>query len=108
MCSTNIFQNEFPRPGTYSPDVIGVSLNYLSRPVTAFSMIGFARARVQKVPNCARRQPDYFLGSQTALDRSFLGACGSGCDGPRGTGPAELAGKNEISGRAGFYTIRSR
>jgi radical SAM superfamily enzyme YgiQ (UPF0313 family) len=33
----------------YSPDVVGISLNYLSQALSAFSMIGFIRARYGRV-----------------------------------------------------------
>jgi radical SAM superfamily enzyme YgiQ (UPF0313 family) len=86
----------------YSPDILGISLNYLSQAMTAFSIIGFIRARYGEVR--------IVLGGSlvTSWLRNprwadpFSGLADRIVDGPGEQALLELAGKNEDIRRGRF------
>ena len=103
MYSTNTFQNEFPRPlELHSPDVVGISLNYLSQALTAFSIIGFIRARYGKVRIVLGGSLITSWVRKPHWTDPFSGLVDQVVDGPGEQALLELAGKNEISGRGRF------
>jgi radical SAM superfamily enzyme YgiQ (UPF0313 family) len=86
----------------HSPDVIGVSLNYLSQALTAFSIIGFIRARYGKVRIVLGGSLITSWARGPQWKNPFSGLVDQVVDGPGEQALLHLAGKNEICPRGRF------
>ncbi len=78
----------------YSPDVIGISLNFLSQALTAFSIIGFIRARYGKVRIVLGGSLITSWVRKPRWTNPFSGLVDQIVDGPGEQALLDLAGKN--------------
>jgi hypothetical protein len=86
----------------YSPDVVGVSLNYLSQALTAFSIIGFVRARYGKVRIVLGGSLISSWVRKPQWANPFSGLVDQVVEGPGEQTLLQLAGKEEIVTRGRF------
>lgn len=87
---------------TESPNVFGVSLNYLSQALTAFSMIGFVRAGYPKVRIVLGGSLVTSWVRNPGWKNPFEGLVDRIVDGPGENALLELAGKDRIDGPGPF------
>jgi radical SAM superfamily enzyme YgiQ (UPF0313 family) len=86
----------------HSPDVVGVSLNYLSQALTAFSIIGFIRARYGKVRIVLGGSLITSWVRNPHWTNPFSGLVDQVVDGPGEQALLHLAGKDETIHRGRF------